>query len=459
MSEIEKNGAGKRKSPDFGRLRNLSTSAYGVKVLIIVILLLCFQLPLEMIRSTVSERQWRRAEVEGQILDTRGGSVVVGGPVMVVPRIKSVPVLDEKGKQISTKSVRSHIYILPESLQIQGFTDSSVKERGIYSVPVYSLLVKGRGSFFPGETLKEYDPAEILWDDITIQFSYPQLKGMKNIQPLLWNGRESSFRPGSRGQGIYSGVISASVSLEDWAGASYPFQYSQEIQGGESLSFLPLAGNTLVTLQSDWTSPSFNGYYLPGDSRIAEDGFTAEWQINALSRNIPRSWEGDDNDTFDRIRESAFGLRFFPVVTSYDKIHRTLKYSFLFLVLPFLTFFLFELIRKVRIHPVQYILAGAGNIMFYLLLLSLSEHIPFEGAYLTAALAVVVMLTWYALLLLKKWRSGITMFPVMALSYGYMYFVLQSEDYALLLGSLGLFGAVTLLMFLTRKVDWYGGRQ
>ncbi len=459
MSEMEKNGMEKRKGPDLGRLRNLGSSAYGVKVLIIVILLLCFQLPLEMIRSTVSERQWRRVEVEGEILETRGGSVVVGGPVMVVPRLKEVAVSDEQGKRIATRKVRSSIYILPESLQIRGVSDSSVKERGIYSVPVYSLLVEGQGNFLPGEILKEYDPREILWDEITIQFSYPQLKGMQNIQPLLWNGRESSFRPGSRGKGIYPGVISASVALNEHTGASYPFQFSQLIQGGESLSFLPLAGNTQVTLQSDWASPSFNGYYLPGDSRIGEDGFTAEWQINALSRSIPRSWEGDDNDAFDRIRESAFGLRFFPVVTSYDRIHRTLKYSFLFLVLPFLTFFLFELIRKVRIHPVQYILAGAGNIMFYLLLLSLSEHLPFEGAYLSASLAVIVMLTWYAIMLLKKWRSGMTMLPVMALSYGYMYFVLQSEDYALLLGSLGLFGAIALVMFLTRKIDWYGGRQ
>lgn len=437
------------------RLPGAGSHSFGLKIILICLLLLCFQLPMMMIKETISERQWRKIDVEQDIIGSRGGATAFGGPLMVVPRERIVPLYNEEGDIIMREIQRNEIYILPDSLDIEGNSTSEIKSRGIYSVPVYSLLLEGQGSFSPGKILSQYNPDEILWDQISIQFSYPSLKGMKKIKPFLWDGEEIIFQPGGTGSSVYQGVMSVPVKLREGNALRYPFQFSQEIQGGESITFLPMAEETRVTLTSDWTTPSFNGYYLPNRSNIEEGGFSAEWEINYLSRSFPQSWTSDDTDTFAQIDQTAFGVRFFPVVTSYDKINRTVKYGLLFLILPFLTFFLFEVIRKHRIHPVQYILAGSGNLLFYLLLLSLSEHISFNGAYLCAALGVTLMITMYALSVLKARRSGLIFLPVMGLSYGYLYFVLQSEDYALLLGSAGLFILVSGIMYLTRKVEWY----
>ena len=439
------------------KLPRLNPHSFGLKILLISILLLCFQLPMQMIRSTIQERQWRQMDVEYDIINTRGGASAFGGPIMVVPRERKIPLHNEEGKITMYDTLKDEIYILPDSLDIKGSSDSEIKSRGIYSVPVFTLLLEGQGSFSPGKILGQYNPDEILWDQISIQFSYPSLKGMKKVKPFHWDGKEIVFQPGGSSLSVYQGVMSVPVSLREGNAIRYPFQFSQEIMGGESISFLPLARETRISLKSDWASPSFNGYYLPDRNEIDEEGFSAEWEINYLSRNFPQSWTSGSAGVFQQIEETSFGVRFFPVVTSYDKINRTVKYGLLFLILPFMTFFLFEIIGKHRIHPVQYILAGTGNLLFYLLLLSLSEHINFNGAYLAAALAVTVMMTSYAVSVLKARRSGLIFLPVMILSYGYLYFVLQSEDYALLMGSAGLFALISFIMYLTRKVEWYRG--
>jgi inner membrane protein len=225
------------------------------------------------------------------------------------------------------------------------------------------------------------------------------------------------------------------------------------IQGGKSLRMIPLGENSVFDVKADWPAPSFQGSYLPLRQTIGETGFEARWEISHLSRNIPLVWTSEDFDI--DFSSTFFGVNFFKVLDHYDTTTRAIKYALLFIIIPFLSLFLFEIFTRRQIHPVQYLLSGIGNVIFYLLLLSFSEHIAFLPAYGISALAVTVMMTLYSRSLLGSWgRSRVIAF-IMALCYMFLYFTLKSEDWALLIGSIGCFGITAAVMFLTRRLDWY----
>ncbi|GHV84280.1 hypothetical protein AGMMS50212_16200 [Spirochaetia bacterium] len=249
------------------------------------------------------------------------------------------------------------------------------------------------------------------------------------------------------GSGIYA-------ALPRFENKESTFNINIEIQGGQYIRVLPIGQDTHVSIFSDWGSPSFQGAFLPVESNITDNEFSASWDISYLSRDIPLFWkEYKDADVYT---DSLFGVNFFRTIDTYALNTRAVKYAILFLIVPFLTLFLLEIFMKKRIHPVPYLLSGIGNAVFYLLLLSLSEQMPFYTAYLIAALAVTIMMTLYSRSLLPSWNKSWYMGLVAAISYILLYAVLNAESYALLIGSVGTFVVIALVMFLTRKLDWYG---
>ncbi|WP_342610068.1 inner membrane CreD family protein [Treponema primitia] len=216
---------------------------------------------------------------------------------------------------------------------------------------------------------------------------------------------------------------------------------------------LPMGQDTHVSISSDWSSPSFQGSFLPGTSTITDADFSALWGISYLSRDIPLFLKEYNKDY--EYTDALFGVNFFRTVDTYALNTRAVKYAILFLLVSFLTLFLLEIFTKKRIHPVPYLLSGIGNAVFYLLLLSLSEQIPFYTAYFIAALGVTIMVTLYSRSLLPSWKKSWYMGLVVTISYVLLYAVLNTESYALLIGSIGSFVVVALIMFLTRKLDWY----
>jgi inner membrane protein len=219
------------------------------------------------------------------------------------------------------------------------------------------------------------------------------------------------------------------------------------------MRFLPIAQDTKAQISADWPSPSFQGAFLPVSSDISNDTFSAAWDINYLSRDIPLFWEM--KTVHPNTTKSLFGVDFFQAVDTYSLNTRAVKYAVLFLIVPFLTLFLLEIFTRKRIHPVPYILVGIGNIVFYLLLLSLSEQMPFFTAYFIAALSVTIMLTLYSRSLLPSWSKTWYMGIIAILSYILLYAILNAESYALLIGSLCTFIITAFVMFVTRKFDWY----
>jgi len=295
-------------------------------------------------------------------------------------------------------------------------------------------------------------------------------KGIRKIERALWNNRELFFQPGNQGINIIRRVESSRgkstssvqagggiyAAVPGFTNAKSEFDISIAIQGGQLVRFMPLGQDTHVEIFADWASPSFQGAFLPGNSNITESNFDAVWDINYLSRDIPLFWKNEGRASSEDYSSSMFGVNFFRAIDTYSLNTRAVKYAILFLVVPFLTLFLLEIFVRTRIHPVPYLLSGIANVIFYLLLLSLSEQLPFYFAYILAALGVTVMMTLYSRSLLSSWNKSWYMGLVMAISYILLYAVLNAESYALLIGSIGAFAVVGLVMYLTRKLNWYG---
>ena len=225
-----------------------------------------------------------------------------------------------------------------------------------------------------------------------------------------------------------------------------------KIQGGNKLRITPIARNTNIEINSNWTSPSFKGGWLPTERELTDKGFNAKWSIAGLSTIYPKIWI-TENTTL-KIPEQII-IDFKTSVDNYKKTERSIKYAILFLIIPFITIFITEIFTQIKIHPIQYCLIGLADVIFYLLLLSISEHLSFSLTYWIASIAVSLLMLFYASTIFKKIKWGIIMSCTQFISYIFLFGTLQAEDYALLIGSLGLFFVLCALMILTRKIDWY----
>lgn len=437
------------------------SGSLGFKVLLMGLLILVMLIPAALVRQVIWERSNRADEVEGEILESWGGQLKVAGPLLRIPceGLEELSVKDDKGRE--TKELRSYdfeLWVSPTLLDTQGSLSTERKSRGIYSVPVFSGRLRLSGSFDAAEALASLKPNEkALMEQAELVLSIANQKGIRSLEPALWDGKAMAFKPGDSGFGLLAGGVHAAV--EHKPGLPSVFSLELSLQGGGSVWFLPLGQNSRAALAADWPAPSFQGNYLPASHGLDDAGFDASWDISYLSHGIPLFWIGA-NAMEGKLSQSFYGVDFLKVLDHYALNERAAKYAILFIVVPFLALFMLELFGKRRVHPVQYLLAGIANMVFYLLLLSLSEHIAFNAAYALSALAVSAMVFLYAWSLFKELSKAWYMAPVMGLSYLYLFITLQSEDWALLIGSLGMFAVLALVMFVTRNVDWYGkGRR
>jgi inner membrane protein len=241
-------------------------------------------------------------------------------------------------------------------------------------------------------------------------------------------------------------------------GARLPFEIDLDVAGGESLHVLPLGDTTSITMRSPWPSPSFTGRYLPHHREVGDDGFVAEWTLSGLGRPLPAAWMDGTLDASIGTA-SAVGVEMYSPVDLYQKTLRATKYALLFIGLSFVAYFLFETMGRLQLHPMQYLLVGFANALFYLLLLSLAEHTGFGMAYVLSAGASVVLIAGYSRSVLGGARAAGIMTALLTGLYLFLYLVLQAEDYAMLAGALGLWIILASIMFLTRRIDWYRPRR
>ncbi len=459
-----------------------------IKVSFIAGLILLLLIPLAMIRGLVEERSDRRSGAEREIFSSWGGEQTLAGPFLTVPYIEYS--LDSKGKRLET--VR-YARFLPESLSFSAEAAPQTRFRGIYDATVYTARIKAGGTFRrPSFAGWRISPEAILWDAAFISMELPDMRALQERVYLTLGGKKSEFETAAPSIGVFADQNASALQQvyaaagypegESWMGGNanpaaflgqpgeirapasglaaagaddpIPFSFDVVLRGGGYLGFLPLGGETSVRLRSPWKSPSFTGSFLPAARAISDAGFEASWNILSLARIYPQRWLPGEIQAAT-ILGSGFGVNLMNTVDSYMKVTRAAKYGVLFLILPFLTLFLFEVYSGRKIHPLQYLFVGFAECVFYLLLLSLSEHLGFWPAYLAAAGASAALITVYTCAISGGAKKGIAILPVLAAAYAFLALVLQSEDYALLVGSLGLFLILAAVMMLTRKLDWY----
>ncbi len=421
-------------------------NSVGVRLIIVGVLTFLLLAPAIMIGALISEREERRDEVAREISKNWGAEQVLVGPVLSIPyRFRAYN--DEK-KLVS--GIR-HAHFLPETLDVEGTIDPEMRNRGIYETVVYNCDLDVSAVFSaPSFGGLNVEPENIMWDDASVSFGISDMKGVKDPATILWNDQAIEANPGVASDDLMeSGIgVAADLSAED---ADFTFKTKLNLNGSSGLFFSPVGKVTTVHLESDWQNPSFVGDYLPTQRTVSDGGFESNWRVLHVSRDFPQKWVGSKY----KVDKSLLGVSLLLSVDRYQKTMRTVKYAIMFISLTFLTFFVVEILGGKPIHPIQYLLIGFALLMFYALLLALSEHFAFNLAYIVASAAVVTLISIYSTSFLPGKRRPAIVAAILTILYGYLYIVLQLQDYALLMGSLVLFLALASMMYLTRKIDWF----
>jgi len=419
-----------------------------LKVIIIGIIMLLLLIPKLMIIELIREREATSQSAKLEVTDKWSHAQTLRGPVLTIPYIEKIMDADHK-------TVREEIrecYFLPETLNIDGEIVPRELTRSIYRTVVYESILNLSGQFDqpPFEKLK-IDPDAVLWEKARLSVSISDLRGINTKVNLMWNGKSFPFSPGMDNKQIGENGISLTLPDPDLRSFPSKFQIKLEMKGSDELQFAPVGETTTVNIRSSWNDPGFQGSFIPADRNISAAGFDAHWKILDFNRNFPQEWIG----TEFTVTKSDFGVTLVKTADHYQKCSRSTKYGILVILLVFLSFFLNEIITKQKIHPFQYILVGFSVLVFYLLLLSISEQLGFNRAYLISALSVTGMVLAYSKTFLKTWTNSVMLTLILALSFGFIFVLMQMETFALLTGSIGLFFVLGLTMFLTRKIDWY----
>jgi inner membrane protein len=399
-----------------------------------------------MIQELIRERETNRNTVVQEVSDKWGRQQTVSGPVIAIPYKVTTTIGEELVEEMKT------ILVLPDKLEVNGELNPEIRHRGIYKVIVYNSQIAIKGNFhLPDLNAIGIQPGQVQWDQAGILFGISDLRGIQKEISVTLNGIIGNVTPGLQFQGFTKSGFTSNVKL-DPAVSDYVLDLLLDLSGSESLYFTPVGKTTNVNLNSTWPSPSFSGNFLPDKSTVDDQGFKASWNILDLNRNFPQVWI---NNVYS-VEESTFGVNLLFPVDEYQKSMRSAKYAFIFIALTFLIYLFVEIINKKRIHPVQYLLVSFALLLFYTLLLSLSEQIGFNLAYVISSAAIIGLITAYSYSIFKTGKPTLVTTLSLIVLYAFLFIILQQEDYALLFGSIGLFLILGFVMYLSKRINWYG---
>lgn len=435
------------------RLASSIRSSQMLRLFSVGLLALLLQIPIAMIGGLVAERQERRQAAVIEVSSKWGNVQSIIGPVLIVPYTYRSTETSASGLQITRTETRNAIF-LPEQLRVRGSIDAELRHRGIFSIPVYKVGLTLEGEFTPPSFAElGLEPAGVAWERAQLAIGISDARAIQQETAVTWNGKPVSFLPGTGAFTDGGTGIHAVVGLAN-GGQRAQFSFPLSLNGSLGVYLTPFAQNTIVELQSNYGHPSFQGNWLPVERSVSDAAFRAKWSIPFLGRNYPQAWKAEVGMRKE-IDGSRFGVELVNPVDHYRMAERSVKYAGLFILLTFATLWLIEVLAEVRVHPIQYLLLGGALCLFYLLELSLSEHLGFPLAYTVASFSVVALVAGYSVVVLHHIRRALFVIAVVSLLYAYLYILLMNEDYALLIGSVGLFLILAAIMYATRRVDWY----
>lgn len=424
----------------------VSTNKTLIKGFITAALILLMLIPSMFVQNIITEREDRQKQVVNEVSSKWSGKQTVTGPYIHVPY--SSKEKDDQGKEII---IEKDLIFLPDNLSVDGTISPEERPRSIYKVLLYKSTLSSKGNF------RLQLPKDITIDMLNlgnakICMGISDFKGIEEKLTITINNSAYELSPGLPTARIDSSGLSANITLqvEDF-GKSLDFTMPLKIKGSEQLRFVPLSGNSNFKVSSTWVNPSFDGNSLPTERIVNEKGFSAKWIFNKA--NLPFGTilkeAGLNKNSF------AFGVNMIQPADQYAKTMRSAKYAILFIGLTFALFFIIELMQKKPVHPVQYALVGLALVIFFTLLLSISEFILFDYAYWVAAAATIALITLYAKSHFQNWKTASVFAGVLTALYGFIFILIRLEDTALLVGSIGLFIVLALVMYATRKLNWY----
>ena len=412
-----------------------------LRILLIGAIVILLTIPNFMVQSLINERHQYRLDAINEIGKSWAGAQIVGGPVISVMKKE-----ERKNKNGNVYFKKETSHYLPEKLEVNADVTPEVRYKGIYELVLYKSKIKMKGQINLTK-LKEHFPTED-FDEIYISFNVSDLRGIQKDVKLKLNGKDYNLVPGLKNKifrnGFYADIQYDKDTLQY-------FEIEFDLNGMENLEFIPLGKSSEININSPWNNPGFFGAFLPTSRIIKEDGFNAKWIVNYFNRTYPQEWHNATYDVFP----SAFGVKLLIPVDEYQKTMRMSKYSLMIIVFTFLSFFLVEVFSKKIIHPIQYLLVGLALIIFYSFLLAISEYIVFHYSYLISSLLTITLVGLYVMSIYKSKQIAVIIAGMLFLFYGFMYVILQLQDYSLLLGNIALFIILALVMFFTRKINWY----
>jgi inner membrane protein len=437
--------------------------AVFLKLASIGFLLLLLQIPLVMTHGILKERQGFQRQAAEEIAGLWGRQQCVTGPVLVVPYCYTAFVT--KTREVNGRAVQidervatqGFAYFLPETLRIDGVVDPEIRSRGIYPTVVYNAKLRLSGELRPDFAAAKIGADRIDWDKAVLLLGIGDLHGVRAVSATAPAGETGLVFEANDGVGAHELPLAAAMrGLE--ARKPLAFDLQLTLQGSSRLALAPTGKTTRAELRSAWADPSFNGRYLPVERKVGAAGFSAGWETSHLNRGFPNAWteaRAPLKDMLEKITTAAFGVTFTRTLDGYGMVERAQKYGTLFFVQIFAVFFLFEVTAALRIHPLQYAMVGAALCLFFLGFLALTEFWSIAAAYSVAAGACTLLVSLYAWSFLRTGLRTLVIGGGLAGTYGYLYFVLQSQDYALVAGTVALFAMLALVMYCTRRINWY----
>ncbi|WP_100616242.1 cell envelope integrity protein CreD [Confluentibacter citreus] len=453
-------------TPQQSKFGNWLKTSITARMLMVGFLIIILLIPLAFIGELIRERSLRKETALNEINQQWGNELLIYGPILEIPykTFKEKTVTDITTKSVYNETIENieYAYFFPENLKINSNINPEEKKRGIYGTAVYNSTIKINGAFStPDFNNLEIDSKHIIWDKVKLIIQSSNVKGVYGAEVSFQNKNypiTSKYNKSKINNPLQLTLHTLETKNLNNIDASkldnMSFNINLKIKGSEQIRFIPVGKTTEAEITSNWKTANFIGEFLPyNDDKINENGFNAKWKILELNRPFSQEYKNVIPD----LTEFASGVNFMIPVDEYQKSERSAKYGFLVIALTFLIFFLIQTLSKIDIHPFQYLMIGLALTMFYTLLVSISEHSNFLKAYLIAGTSVIVLITLYSKSILKTLKFPVFIGLSLTALYTFIYVIIQLENYALIVGSIGLFLILAIVMYVSRKIDWNNG--
>jgi inner membrane protein len=421
-----------------------------LKGMFITVLTLLLLIPQSMLQSLVNERKERLNTIAEQIAVTNGGPQTITGPILAIPYKKLSTSSDGK-KNYFTKA---YAYIMPETLVGNTSLEPDSKRVSIFNVSTYNSITKASGSYKNCNWQKlGIADGDVCWDEARLLIGISDYRGLVNTTSINWDGVEYTTEAGFTDKGVLQNALQASIPISSATlSGEHKFSYSLALRGTAGIHFVPVGNQTTYSLDTKWKTPRFVGNYpAKYNEDFASKPLHASWTALGINRNFPQIWKDENKN----LASDYFGMDLLQPIVTYAKTLRSVKYGLLIIALTFIIYFFTELLQKKTAHIFQYGLVGFALIVFYLLLLSIAEYTGFHIAYIISALATIMLIGLYTKSIFHDNKTAMVFTGFLSMLYLFIFLLIQLEDGALLIGSIGLFIVVAAIMYLSKKINWY----